>query len=1227
MPEWTKEQKQAIEETGSNILVAAAAGSGKTTVLVERIIQKIINDGIDIDKLLIVTFTNAAASEMRERILSSIYKKIDEDPNNVHLQRQIVLLNRASICTIDSFCLDIVKNNFFNIGISPNFRIADNTELELLKQEAIEDLFEKLYESREKKFENLIDAYAGYRGDETLKDIILRIYGSIQSNPFPEEWIEEKVEEFNVEKYIENGDFSKSIWGKVLVDTYKDEILDEINSLKVLKNKLEKYVELEKYVTTIGSDIEGLNGVLNALDISWNEAYEKVINFKFGKWPLDRKISMQLKDEVKVARDIIKEKNKKMTNKIFLYNSKEAFEDINSMYSLLSSLKELVFEFTRVFSEKKQEKNIMDFNDIEHAALKILTKKTADGKHEKTDVAKKLEERFEEIAIDEYQDSNLVQEFILTSVSRGNNIFMVGDVKQSIYKFRQARPELFLEKYNTYGINKNDYGLKIKLFKNFRSRESVLDITNLIFDNIMSKKLGDIEYDTEEYLNFAANFEEPQDKELNYKRKAELHVIDLKEDESEDEAYEENIDEDNESLGNLDNVKLEKVEIEAKYVAMKVKELVDSKYQVFDKKYGYRDVQYKDIVILLRATNGVSNIFEKELYDLDIPVFSDVGEDFLETIEIERIISILKIIDNPFQDIPLLAVLRSPIYDFSDEELTAIRLLDRNTYFYNSLELAKESDQIQENTKRKIEIFINSIKKWRREEKYLKLNELIWRIYIDTGYYSYVGLTKNGEIKQANLKLLFEKAKDYESVSFKGLFNFIRYIERIKNSNSEMGSAKIIGENENVVRIMSIHKSKGLEFPIVFLSRTDKQINMRSLNENILIDQDIGLGPKYINYDRKIEYNTAAREAVRLKSKKESISEEMRVLYVALTRAKEKLFIVGVKKDFEKDLEKKKDFVSVYEKENNKINHLLIQKYTSYLDWIELVYLNNLEEIEKYLDLKVIKIEDIKIENELSEEINELSFDKERNLESLDKLLNWQYENIVDTLIPSKTSVTKIKELAKTDNKELILKDTLIMNSNYDENVEIEEIRMQEDAKELKPNFMKDDTITGAHKGTIMHLCLEKLDIREEYTLEDIRNFINTLEYKGIITEDEKKTINIYKIKKFMDSNIAKRARNAIKIEREKPFYTFVPASKVYNEETSEKILVQGIIDLYFVEKDGNVVLVDYKTDYVENKEELKNRYKIQLELYKKALENSLKTKINDVFIYSISLEEEIKID
>ncbi len=975
---WTKEQQKAIYEKGSNILVAAAAGSGKTAVLVERIINKIVNENVDIDNILVVTFTNAAASEMRERILDAIYKKIEENPNDVRMQRQITLLNRASICTIHSFCLEVIRNYFYELDISANFRIGDQTEVELLKQDILEDLFEDKYINKDKEFLNLINTYTTYRGDEPLKELILRIYNYIQSAPFPKEWLEEKVEMFNLKEKL-NKDFAKTIWGEILLKEYKEKLRENILKLEGIKRKLLKEPELEKYSLTIINDIEAIQEIENEISSNneniWNKTYEKVSNLKFEKWPIDRKISISLKDEAKEIRDKVKKDIDSANKKIFLYDSYRANEDMYEMYKTLSNLKNIVIEFETRFLEKKKEKNIIDFHDIEHFALKILVQKSEEGEYVPTEVANKIKEKFTEIAIDEYQDSNLVQEYILNSISNGSNIFMVGDVKQSIYRFRQARPELFLEKYEKYTavatlqnlINtiEKKQGKKIQLFKNFRSRENVLDITNNIFEQIMSKELGDIDYNEDEYLNLGADYPQTENNPV-----AELHIIDLA---SQNQEYNTNVGAIKlahnlsltryplEELRNNrlpfeeitqedENVEepIENTLIEAKFVANKIQELINSKYQIYDRKTGYRPIQYKDIVILLRSTLNSAPIYEKELIEKNISVFSDTSSEYLESTEIQTIMSVLKIINNPLQDIPLITVLRSSIANFTDNDLVQIRLADRSESFYNAMLKARVA--VGEELKEKINRFITMLENWKNIEIYKTLDELIWQIYMDSNYYNYVGLLNNGKLRQANLKMLFEKAKQYESASFKGLYNFINFIDKLKLSSKDMGSAKIIGENDNVVRIMSIHKSKGLEFPVVFLCGSSKKFNLQDLNDNVLMHQDLGFGMKYINYERRIEYNTLAKEALRLKIRKETISEEMRVLYVALTRAKEKLFITGVEKDLQKSLKEKEALLEIYNKQ--KLDKNLLEKYISYLDWIELVYLNDKEKIAQILEVQ-----------------------------------------------------------------------------------------------------------------------------------------------------------------------------------------------------------------------------------------------------------------------------------
>ena len=740
-------------------------------------INKIIKQKIDINQLLIVTFTNAAASEMREKILEAIYKKIEEEPENKNLQKQIVLLNDANISTIHSFCLEVIKNYFYEIGISPNFRIGDNAEIKLLKQETLEEVFEELYEEENKDFIKLVDTYCGYRNDNQLRELVLKIYNYSQSMPFPMEWISENVDKFNI---TNKNDFSQTEWGKLLIKNFKEEAQSAATALKTVKNELKEDSELEKYYITILEDIEKIEKLLK--QDSWDDIYNLICNLQFEKWPISRKIQSELKDKSKQIRDKVEKPIKDFRDTIFIYKSKEAIEDIYDMYKILNILEKVILKFSNKYQENKKEKNIIDFSDIEHFALKILVKKDENDNYIPTEVAKIYKEKFKEIAIDEYQDSNLVQEYILTTISNGKNIFMVGDVKQSIYKFRQARPELFLQKYNSYKMpdeatNECKENTKIQLFQNFRSRSSVLDITNLVFDNIMSMDLGGIEYNEKEYLNKGAEFKKAA-QELNVAGKAELNIIDLKkEDEEKEEETEEKI--------------LEKSEMEAKAVANRIRKLFEDNYCVYDKKEGYRKATFKDIVILLRTTSDTAKVYEKELTQNGFPTFTDTGSNYFETEEIQIILSVLKIIDNPNNDIPLVTVLRSPIGGFTDNELIEIRLEERNGLFYQALETTKEKSQNLE-LKNKVNKFLNMLNDWQLKQEYLSLDELIWYMYESTNYYNFVSSKPNGELKTANLKLLFEKAKDYEKASFKGLYNFINYIDKISKGSDDMGSAKLI---------------------------------------------------------------------------------------------------------------------------------------------------------------------------------------------------------------------------------------------------------------------------------------------------------------------------------------------------------------------------------------------------------------------------------------------------
>ncbi len=711
-------------------------------------ISKVIKDKIDIDKILIVTFTNAAASEMRERILDAIYKQIDENPEDEALQKQIILLNKASICTIHSFCLDVIRNHFYELDIPANFRVGDTGEIELLKQDVIEELFEEKYLNNDKEFIKLINTYTNYRDDESLKELIITIYKFIQSSPFPKEWIEEKVKMFKIDDITD--DFSGTIWGKILLESLSEDVKDCIIRLENLAKEMKKFDELEKYIKVIQNDTYELQSLLNNLN-TWDSAYNHS-NIEWMKWPVDRKVTIEIKDEAKKIRDDIKKKISSSINKVLLYNSEVANNDIKEMYSILNSLKNLILEFSDRFKYKKREKNIIDFNDIEHFALELLVKKDDKGNLISTEIANEYKEKFEEIAIDEYQDSNLVQEYILRSISKGNNIFMVGDVKQSIYKFRQARPELFLEKYEKYSIDKEQgRDLKIKLFKNFRSRQNILDFTNLVFDNIMTKEIGDILYDKDEYLNMGANYEPPENIKSVYAGITNLEIIDLKED---DDDEEENDSSKSIEKNESDEPILENSVIEAKYVANRINELLNNPdYVVYDKKIGYRKITYKDIVILLRATSTLAPIYEKEITALNIPVFSDTSSEFLDSIEVQTILSVLKIIDNPTQDIPFVSVLRSSIGGFTDDELVKIRLCNKESNFYEAFISARI--QCEENLKLKIENFLEELKSWQNKVNEKPLDELIWNIYMETNYYNYVRLNAKWRIKKSKFKDAF----------------------------------------------------------------------------------------------------------------------------------------------------------------------------------------------------------------------------------------------------------------------------------------------------------------------------------------------------------------------------------------------------------------------------------------------------------------------------------------
>ena len=1346
-PKWTQEQQNVIDSRGGNLLVAAAAGSGKTAVLVERIIQMILNSDlkIDIDKLLVVTFTNAAASEMRERIGDAISKKLDENPEDEHLQDQLVLLNKASITTIHSFCLEVIKSNFHKINLDPNFRIGDETECSLMKLEAIDETFDILYEQNDEEFCYLVDCYAEKRGDSNLQNLILSIYSFVMASPYPKVWLKESAEDFNI---TDDFDFATSKWAKAILETVKIQMEGIEKSLCKAIEDVYGIDELVTFTDKLKIEYEKIKEILYACDTSWSDAYRQISSMTFENYakgvkriPKDAPSYIkEEKDKAKKIRDNAKKSIEKIKTSVFNKNYDDLKDEIKFLYPIVKSLSDVVLMFEQIYSQKKRDKGIIDFNDIEHFALQILTETDEngdfvfdeEGKNIPSDIALEYREKFYEIFIDEYQDSNQVQEVILSTIAKQKepNRFMVGDVKQSIYRCRQAKPEIFLQKYATYDTDLSSKYKKIMLYKNFRSRKEVVDSVNYIFEHIMSKNLGEIDYNEEEKLNLGANFEEVEDEKIILGGATEIHLMEKKVPEVEDPDEEEEEGED-----------LDASQIEARMVGKIIRDIMRPNengeiMQVFDKKLEtYRNVEYKDIVILLRATSAWAPVFAEELINMDIPTYADMGQGYFETMEIQVIMSFLKVIDNPMQDIPLIAILRSPIYGFTPEDFIDIRITDKKVSFYEAMmmfvgekiDLSNEEEQdiaedeisddigneiidvnineensyvdadmddyyqninyedfeyeneefiyndevmyesyISENVEDdliyeinsniegdeesqkselelKVRRFLDDLKELQEKSMYMSTDEFLWYIYTNSGYYAYCGALPGGSQRQANLRILFERAKQFEETSFKGIFNFINFISKLKKSNSDMGSAKTLGENANVVRIMSIHKSKGLEFPIVICSGMGRNFNTMDFRKDVLYHHELGYGPQIVDFERRISYPSIAKEALKCKINIENISEEMRILYVALTRAKEKLIITSSIKDIEQNMHKWSSNIST-EKMVSKYD---ILNGKNYMDWMmpAIIKHKDLEDIRETYNLstsismedeskwsvKTWNRDDMDFEKHEKEGIREvlntmdLSQHDTEYYEQIEKKLNFEYPYLGVVKKAASISVTEIKKRQ-------------------------EEYEEQEDSLGLykrkttlkKPKFLsesqKSEKITGARRGTIVHLIMEVLDFEKVNTESEIKAQIQDLVKRRIITEKESQVLSPRKIMRFFKSPIAKRMLSSKFVKREQKIYTQIKMNDIYlndeifknNRETyeNESVMLRGVIDLYFEEDDGLVIL-DYKTDFVDenNKKEIIHKYKKQIEIYADVLSKLTGKKVKEKYLYLFGIDEQVKVD
>lgn len=1256
---WTDEQLLAIETRGKNLLVAAAAGSGKTAVLVERIIKIITDDNnpVDIDKLLVVTFTNAAASEMRERIGDAISKKLEEMPDSKMLQRQLALLNKSNITTIHSFCLDIIKNNFHLIDLDPGFRIGDETECTLIKQDVLIELFEDKYDKEDEGFLNLIEAYCTNRDDERLKEIVLKLYNFSMSGPWPSVWLREKAQEFNINSLDE---LEKASWYKVLKESLYLDLNNAKNGLDEAIKICEEDSDLAPYLLTLKPELNGIENAINSLNLNLEQIYKAIkdIEFAYRIKTVKKGLGDELdKKKVKSLRDDVKKKINQIKGGVFSVSLDETLNGIKNMYPIIKSLTELVIEFSDRYVKKKMERVILDFNDLEHLCLKILTCNDENGEVYASSVAQKFREKFEEVLVDEYQDSNNVQETIISMVSRKDldnpNVFMVGDVKQSIYRFRQAKPELFLEKYNSYSEEDNKKNRKIMLYKNFRSREEVIKGVNFIFKSLMSKTVGELDYTDKEALNLGASYDEInkdnvyfQDNEfidldkIEVSGALELHILDKSSD-FEDGKNEINDEDDKENDNEED---LSAVAIEARIIAKRIKELInpsDGKcFMVFDKNLNrYRKITYKDIVILLRSTKNWADTIVEELSFGGIPVYADINTGYFQTIEIRTIMSLLHIIDNPMQDIYTIASMRSPIFAFTSEELADIRILNRDNYFYlNVKDIAEDvyNERINKSLKDKCVYFIEKIDSWREKSLYMPIDEFLWYLYSDTSYYGYVGAMVNGIQRQANLRILFQRAKQYEQTSFKGLFNFINFINKLRKSSGDLGTAKILGENEDVVRIMSIHKSKGLEFPVVFLSGCGKQFNLRDINDSLLFHEELGIGADCIDIKKRIRYTTLQKYAIKKKFELETLSEEMRILYVALTRAKEKLIITGSSYNLQKDID------ACYKagvKGFNKVIPSELLKQKSYLKWIMTA---------------LIKHKDGDILRQGKNEFVEISDDLSSWKINFHKKSDFGTENVEDSIEKKNISILSLNysnfEVDEEIRKRLEFRYKYRDVCSVPSNISVSDIKkaeeeifepqaenlFSEEKNRKKPKFiMEEKGLSKAEKGTAMHFVMQKLDLNKVNLLNEIKEQIKNMFEKGLITKDEEESINIFKIQKFFKSNLGQRLLKAYKenkqVFRELPFITEIPVKRIEKDLidkifNNEKLRLQGIIDCFFEEDDG-IVLLDYKTDYVENgkEKEILDKYRVQIDLYTETLERVIGKKVKERYLYLFGIDKEVK--
>lgn len=1217
---WSNEQLSAITTYDKNLLVAAAAGSGKTSVLVERIIQRLLGAARDfhIDEVLVVTFTNAAAAEMRERIGEAIGKALRESPGNSHLERQLILLNAASISTIHAFCQSVVRQNFHLLDLDPKFRLANEQEANLLKRDVLEALCEAKYDGGDAAFLSFVDHYGNERGDEALYDIVLKLHDFSLSQPHPKAWLTGLKARFEPP---EGQAIDATVWAEII----KRRIALDLAEFRQIADELIETagrVGFDFYVTAFESDRALLDELIEARGVGWEALRRAVHAAKFATLRAPKETDEEQKAFFAKRRGRIKDGIKGLKETYFAAESAALMTDLRGVRPMVEAICALTAEFGDAFAAAKKARAIVDFSDLEHFCLRVLQDEasTPDAMLP-SDAAKALQCKYKEVMVDEYQDVNGVQEAILSLVKKQDqpNLFLVGDVKQSVYRFRLAEPELFLDKYRNYPRGGASFA-RIDLARNFRSRAGVLAAINFIFAQVMSPNVAELSYGEAERLNPGPAY--PASSRATVAGPVELHLID-RDDADAAETPEESEGED-----------LKGFALEAAHIAERVRALMREEPVVFDKaQKKYRPLAWRDIAILLRSVKHKANVLLETLHSADIPAYASVDSGYFQEIEVRVMLSLLSVIDNPRQDIPLAAVLHSPICGFSAEDLARVRVLRPRGNLLGALKDAAKAGDLPDRVRREAERFLLRLASWRSLARRRSVPELVWQLYRDTGYYDYVGGMPGGMLRQANLRMLYDRARQYETTNFRGLFRFLRFIEKMRDTGTDLSVARTLGESENVVRIMSIHKSKGLEFPVVIVADLGKNFNLQDASATLLMHKKLGLGP-YVTDDRlNLRYPTVARLAIAVEMNRENKAEELRVLYVALTRAREKLILVGSAKR----LRAKAAQWSRYAASQAALlpDHA-IAGAKSYLDWL-------CPAVARHADGKVLReyggctesraaaLDDDasrwqvfiapagKIaQREVEEKSDGDLLDRVRLRQPLpesaekawvERVLGWQYPDESLQGVPAKLSVTEMKRRFELSGEagEALIRPPLIAS---------------------RPRFLQAKTkLTGAEYGTLMHSVMQHVDFRADVTLDGLQAQLDAFVRREIILPEHAERIDLRGVYDYLHSPIGKRMRSSSNVRREMPFSVMLRAKRFYPdvEDLAARIFVQGIIDVLFDEDDG-MVLVDYKTDRGANAAKMAEKYQLQLSIYAEAIEKILGKRVKEKYLYVFELGKLVEI-